>query len=279
MTSRFGLLIALSVALPTSGAAQVKDSSPKPPLARRTPPTRFVTLTYTDSACAAPAVIPAGVNTFTAINRGKELHQGALVRLDSGRTVTDLLAVMQGPAPRPGWVTLFGGPQNSGTAVMSLPAGNYVWVCFIPRVDGSPHFSKGMVRPMKVGPARVAASAPAPDVVVTMTDFTWTFSKPITAGRRVVRVVTAVKSQPHEFMVVRLPPGKTVQDVMAWIAHPVGLPPAETIEGIAPMQPGTVDYSIVDFKPGRYVLICLVRDAKDGQPHVAHGMVKEFTVQ
>jgi hypothetical protein len=279
MTFRSGLVIVLTLALPVAGAAQVKDSTAKPPPARRTPPTRSVTITYTDNAFAAPDVIPAGVNTITAVNQGKELHQGALVRLDSGRTMPDLLAALKGPAPLPGWATLYGGPQNSGSAVINLPAGRYVWVCFIPGADGTPYFAKGMVRALQVGPGHVAASAPPPDLTVTMTDYTWTFSKPITAGRHVMRVVVGVKSQPHEFMVVRLPAGKTVQDVMAWIANPVGLPPAETITGVAPMQPGSVASSTVVFKPGHYVLICLVPDVKDGKSHALHGMVKEITLQ
>jgi hypothetical protein len=279
MMFRSCLLITLCLALPAVGTAQVKDSTPKPPPAHRTPTTRSITVTYTDNAFAAPDVIPSGFSTITAINQGKELHQAALVRIDSGRTLQDLLPVLKGPAPLPGWAKLYGGPQNSGVAVMNLPAGNYVWVCFIPSVDGIPHYAKGMVRAMKVGPARIAASAPAPDLTVTMTDFTWTLSKPITRGHHVMRVVVDVKSQPHEFMIVRLPAGKTIQDVMAWVAHPVGLPPAVTIEGIAPMQPGTVAYSTVDFKPGHYVLLCLVPDAKDGKAHALHGMVKEFTLQ
>ena len=94
-----------------------------------------------------------------------------------------------------------------------------------------------------------------------------------------IRVVTSVNSQPHEFMVMRLGPGKTMQDVMAWAAHPVGLPPAEAVEGVAPMQPGTVAYSIANFKRGHYVLICLVPDAKDGKSHALHGMVREFTIK
>jgi hypothetical protein len=279
MTIRSRLLVALCLALPAMGAAQVKDSTPKPPPPHRTPSTRSITVTYSDNAFSAPDVIPAGTSTIVANNQGKELHQGALVRLDSGRTMQDLLAVLKGPAPLPAWATLYGGPQNSGSAVMNLPPGNYVWVCFVPSVDGVPHFAKGMIRAMTVGPARVAASAPAPDITVTMADYNWVLSRPITAGRHVLRVVVAVKSQAHEFMVVRLPAGKTVQDVMAWIANPVGLPPAETIVGIAPMQPGTVAYSSVAFIPGHYVLICLVPDAKDGKSHALHGMVKELTVQ
>lgn len=279
MSLRSGLLIVLSLMLPATVAAQAKDSSSKPPPARRTPPTRSVTVTYTDNAFAAPEVIPAGVNSITAINRGKALHQGALVRLDSGRTAADLLAALQGPAPLPAWATLYGGPQNSGTAVVNLPAGHYAWVCFVPDTDGVPHFAKGMIRPLTVGPAHIAAAAPAPDLTVTMSDYTWTLSKPIAAGRRVMRVVVAVNSQPHEFMVVRLTAGKTTQDMLGWVANPVGLPPAESIVGIAPMQPGTVAYSTVVFKPGHYLLICLVPDAKDRKPHALHGMVRELTIQ
>ena len=280
MAVRSWIAVALVAALPAAGVAQVKDSTAKPPPVHRTPATRSITITYTDNAFLAPDTIPAGINTITAINQGKELHQAALVRIDSGHTTAELLTVMKGPAPLPGWATLYGGPQNSGSVVLSLPAGNYEWVCFVPSTDGVPHFAKGMVRPLTVIAGRHnAASAPAPNLTVTMTDYTWAMTRPIRAGRQVIRVVVGVKSQPHEFMVLRLPPGKTAQDVMAWASHPVGLPPAESIMGVAPMQPGTVAYTTVTFTRGHYVLLCMVPDAKDGKPHALHGMVKEFTIR
>ena len=34
----------------------------------------------------------------------------------------------------------------------------------------------------------------------------------------------------------------------------------------------------VELTPGDYGLICFVPDAKDGKPHLAHGMVKTITV-
>jgi uncharacterized cupredoxin-like copper-binding protein len=33
-----------------------------------------------------------------------------------------------------------------------------------------------------------------------------------------------------------------------------------------------------DFTPGEYALLCFLPDARDGKPHVAHGMVKQITV-
>ena len=174
MTFRSSLLVGLCLALPAIGTAQVKDSTPKPPPARRTPTTRSITVTYTDNAFAAPDVIPAGVSTIIGVNRGKELIRPRWCAWYSGHTILDLLAVLKGAAPLPPWARLFGGPQNSGAAVVNLPAGHYVIVCFIPSVDGTPHYLQGMVRWLTVGPAKIAASAPAPDITVTMSDFTWT---------------------------------------------------------------------------------------------------------
>ena len=34
-----------------------------------------------------------------------------------------------------------------------------------------------------------------------------------------------------------------------------------------------------DLKPGKYVLLCFIPDARDGRPHSAHGMAKEITVE
>ena len=36
---------------------------------------------------------------------------------------------------------------------------------------------------------------------------------------------------------------------------------------------------MLDLKPGAYGLICFYPDAKDGKPHLAHGMVATITVE
>jgi hypothetical protein len=35
----------------------------------------------------------------------------------------------------------------------------------------------------------------------------------------------------------------------------------------------------VDLASGNYGLICFVPDAKDGKPHLAHGMMQDFKVE
>lgn len=44
------------------------------------------------------------------------------------------------------------------------------------------------------------------------------------------------------------------------------------------MTPGSNTYFDVDLTPGEYILICFVPDAKDGKPHVAHGMMQRVTI-
>ena len=276
---RAGLSIVICLLVPQLLHAQVDTAPPRTKqVVAPTPAHHEVTVVYTDNAFDVPAAIPAGVTTFAAVNHGKELHHGTLVRVDSGKTVADLVAALKARGPLPGWATMVGGPQTAGTVTIALPAGRYVWVCLIPGLDGIPHFAKGMVREMRVGPDHIAAAAPAPDITVTGADYNWKVSKPITAGRHVIRVATAANSQPHELMIVRLPPGKTVQDLVAWGNHPTGMPPAESIQGLAPLEAKLVGYATVDFKPGRYAFICFIPDAKDGLPHASHGMVQEFTI-
>ena len=44
-------------------------------------------------------------------------------------------------------------------------------------------------------------------------------------------------------------------------------------------EAGVPNYWTVDLKPGTYVLVCFIPDAKDGKPHLAHGMMKVVEIQ
>ena len=141
-----------------------------------------------------------------------------------------------------------------------------------------PHFAKGMVKPLTVVPASNSAQAPAADVRMTLTDYAFDMAPGITAGRRTIQVVNAA-AQPHEVALMRLAPGKTPQDLLAWIERQQGPPPATPLGGTSFLSQGEANQITADFEPGEYVLLCFVPDAKDGRPHVAHGMVKQFTVR
>ena len=107
-----------------------------------------------------------------------------------------------------------------------------------------------------------------------MKDFGWTFSTPLKAGKRTLKLVTA-PGQAHELVMLKLVPGKTAKEAAIWAEKPEGPPPFTWAMGVSPMAPGLPNYWSVDLTPGRYALVCFIPDVKDGKPHLLHGMLQE----
>jgi hypothetical protein len=60
---------------------------------------------------------------------------------------------------------------------------------------------------------------------------------------------------------------------------PAGPPPADLIGGLSAGLPKQVAYFTANLTPGKYAMLCFITDAKDGKPHMEHGMVREFEVK
>src|SRR5947208_15218763 len=127
-----------------------------------------VTITPSEYAFGMPDTIPAGLTTFRLVNRGKELPHASLVRLRDGKTVADfqagLAAAMQSHTHLPSWMTFAGGPNavtlgDTGVATETLEPGAYVFVCWIPSLDGVPPVMEGMLHPVVVTPRGIPAAA------------------------------------------------------------------------------------------------------------------------
>jgi uncharacterized cupredoxin-like copper-binding protein len=229
---------------------------------------------------------PAGVTTIRLKNDGPELHHVQLVRLAAGHTVDELVSAMKTQGERlPEWATLAGGPNSpapGGTSetTVVLQAGQYAVICVIPSADGVPHVMKGMIAPLTVTAASGAApvAEPAADVHVTLTDYAFAVTPTLSAGKHVLRVENTA-SQPHEVFFVKLVEGKGAPDMVNWIEKPQGPPPGQPVGGTSTFATGEVNFVSLDLAPGRYGLYCFAPDAKDGLPHVAHGMMQEITVQ
>lgn len=242
------------------------------------PAPTVVTLGFHDFSFDAPATLPAGAITFKGVNKGKNPHHGMLVKLPAGKTAKDLLAALANPGPPPTWATFMGGPQEGAEITINMTAGDYVWLCMVPGADGVPHVAKGMVKPFSVTANKTPAAMPTPDITVTMKDFGWEFSKPLTAGPHTVKFVTA-PGQPHEIVIWKLAPGKTAKDLAAWAEKMDAPPPAQVVGGVSPMQAGIQNIAHLNLPAGQYVLICFIPDAKDGKEHLKHGMVQEITLK
>ena len=250
------------------------------------PAANVVNVTATDFAFEAPAEIPAGLTTFRLVNRGRTLHHVQIVKLDAGKTISDFFAAMQAGGPPPAWVHEVGGPNapdpmgGQANATLEMTPGDYLLLCFVDIPGGVPHVMKGMVKPLKVTAARPVAAvrAPAADVTMTLDDYKFTLSRPLRAGTQTIRVENAAR-QPHEVELVRLAPGKTAQDLMAWMRDQQGPPPASAIGGVAGLKSGGWTTFEANLQPGDYVLICFVPDASDGRPHFMHGMMQTIRVE
>jgi hypothetical protein len=241
-----------------------------------------VRVTGEDFKFDAPDVIPAGFTEFRFLNKGPAIHHMQLLKLSGGKTVDDLRAALANPGPPPSWMKQVGGPNApapglESNATMMLEPGNYVLICFVD-LGGPPHFMKGMVRALRVGPASgPAATKPRADVTATLVDYAFNLSSPIRAGTRTIRVYNAAQ-QPHEVELVQLAPGASVGDFMKWIEKMEGPPPGKPLGGVSGLEHGMSGYFTADFTPGNYALICFVPDAKDGKPHFTHGMMQQIMV-
>jgi len=275
-----GLVAAVAVAAVACGRAEAT-----PARAAQAAPPRVVTVVARDFAFQAPDEVPAGLVTFQLQNRGQSLHHMAIMRLDDGKTLQDLFAALQAGGPPPAWAHDYGGPNapdpgSDSNATMMLEPGNYALLCFVDIPDHVPHVMKGMAKMIRVTPAPVPAATQniTGDVTLTLNDYSFTVSAPITRGVHTIRVENPTAAQSHEVELVKLAPGKTVNDLLQWINSPQGPPPGNAIGGIAGMEKGAVQSFTYDFAPGEYGFICFL-PGPDGKPHFMHGMTQQFTVQ
>ena len=255
----------------------------------RTAKANVVTVTTVDYAFQAPDTIAAGRTTLHLVNKGKDFHHIWLIKLEGGHTLPELVEATKKQGPMPKWAVDVGGPNSpmpggENSATLDLEPGKYVMVCVIPAMaDGQPHFMKGMVKEITVAP-RVGveqagkSAAPKPDVTMTLDDYSFTTSAPITSATKTIRIQNAA-AQSHEVVLMKLDAGVTPEQFLQALEKPQGPPPGKILGGVTGIAKGrTIDLT-ASFTPGDYTLLCFVPDAKDGKPHIAHGMVKNFSVK
>ncbi len=276
MEHRVALVVA-ALALTACTARETKQADTAAPAAPN-----VVTITAKDFAFEAPDTIPAGVTTIRLVNQGPSLHHAQLLRFDQGKTLDDFLTAMKAGGPPPMWAIPVGGPNAAAPGTDSnvtemLEAGSYAVVCFVDVPDHVPHVMKGMSHAFVVTPSSTMAPEPTPDVTLQLVDYTFTFAPALSAGKHVIRVDNAAQ-QPHEFVIAKLDSGKTLADMVKWAGTYKGPPPGMPMGGVAAIAPGTHAFVSLDLPAGDYVVMCFVSDAKDGKPHLEHGMAMQLKV-
>jgi hypothetical protein len=263
---------------------QPADTTATSAAAAPAPTPNMVSFTAKEFSFEGPDSIPAGLTMFHLTDAGQELHHVQLIKLEDGKTFADFQAAAKdmGKGPPPAWIVSYGGvnppaPGSTTTAMQVMEPGNYAVVCFVEGPDHVPHIAKGMMRSLTVTPSSNPMTEPNADVTLTLSDYTFSLSKPLAAGKQMIKVENAA-SQPHEVVLVQLAPGKTIEDVGKWVFDMKGPPPGKPIGGIPAFMKGKNAFFEADLTPGDYGMICFVPDAKDGKPHVQHGMTTQFKI-
>ncbi len=259
-------------------------AAPAPaPTAQAAPAIRTVEIDASEYAFSAPDTLPAGLVTIRLVNHGHEPHHGQLLRLNDGVTFGQFASAMQQEGEGAlRLVSAEGGPgtidpHGSSQVTLNLKPGTYALVCLIPGPDGVPHLARGMVTQLEVTPPGATANEPTTQGTFTLKDFSIDMPATLPIGSSTYRVVNQ-GPQIHELNVVKLQPGKTAEDVLAWDTAPAGPPPYAAVGGINAFSVDGSGSMTLDLQPGTYLALCRVPDPASGVPHTHLGMVKQFTV-
>ena len=265
------------------GALMILSACQTPPA-----PIPEVTIKAADFSFDAPDQIEAGRVSLKLENVGHEDHQVQLVRLNDGVTLEQLeAALQQGPEAALPLVTLAGGvglaaPNHHEQAVLDLTEGQYVMLCLVSGEDGVPHVAKGMLKPIQVvaRKSQAVVQEPKSDVSIVLKDFRFEMPAEIKAGRLTWKV-TNQGPQPHEVFIVKLLPGKTLDDLTAFMHTYEGEPPVEDAAAgrVAVMGPGQTGWVNLDLSAGDYVALCHITDPASGKAHAEMGMMTPFSVE
>lgn len=229
MKHRFPLLVLAALAC-AGGEAPPADSA-----ASTASSPSEVTITARDFAFTMPDSVASGWTKITLVNEGPQLHHAQLVRFDDGKTLADFEAALKAGGAPPAWVHDVGGPNpppngGSSSTLQNLEPGNYAVVCFVDLPDKVPHIMKGMAKPFVVTPSTSSAAEPTSSVTITIADYSFGMSAPLTAGKHTVKVVNS-GPQSHEVAIFRLNDGKTVEDFMKFAETYQGDVPASSMGG------------------------------------------------
>lgn len=288
MSINIGLSFVSRALSSTLAAALVAATATARPTAHALGDIPELTIVTHDYRFEAPDTVQAGLTRVRLRNEGNEHHHAQIVRLGPGVTIPKLLeAIGKSVATLPGGTKLVGGPNvpakgGVSEVVLTLEPGQYALICFVSGDDHVPHLAKGMTRLVTVTPpqyvvAKSKPRQPVEDMRMTLHDYAFDLPAKIVAGRHTIRVENAA-SQPHEAVLGKLKPGKTLADLVQWMKTREGDMPGEEVGGTVGLSTGEVNFMNVDLTAGEYILLCFVPDAKDGKSHLSHGMIRQFTV-
>lgn len=286
-------LLSLSIgwSRPLTLEAQATKTRPAAPAQKRVtaPPAAIpgteLVIVVTDKTIDVPAQVDAGLVNVRLFNRSSGPQHVSILkvdRLDRAASISEYLRSGDWNVP---WINRMGGPESVlpggvSSVAMVLEPGRYV-IAQLPNLSkpGAPLLLRDVeelsvtARPGAPG----ASTLPAAVATIKMYEWNFTLDGPLNAGRQVVRVENTGQFE-HQMQIVRLLPGRGIDQAVKWAENPSGPPPFEGAGGTTNLARGRSVNITVDLIPGDYALLCTTYNPLSKQLHSHHGMIKLIRV-
>jgi hypothetical protein len=245
----------------------------------------------------SPTGLVPGWTSVTFRNEGDEAHQVMFARIKDGVDPAEVSAAAAGDSSGGAvipFVDMLGGvsyigPGRSIEAMVDLPAGTVVAVCYVPDPDGVAHGLLGMQSALTVDDDAPVEAAPAgvepPEVVGTieLADDGYVIPDELPAGW--YRVVNTDEGEAgeglHELSIMRLERRLGDGELDELVADLASNEPTsvalEALGGLGAISPGFEGYLHLDLPPGDYLAVDFMPDPGETRPHLLDGYVAPFS--
>ncbi len=251
-------------------------------------------ITGVDYGFQVSGSMAAGLTKISFTNAGKEMHMTGLGKLQAGKKLADVQAALKS-GEEAAFETVFDekegdsnapqvlSPGYSASTYMTLSAGTYTLICFVPAADGKAHYEKGMLSEFTVAAATSTTAAVAPKASAELVFANGKLTGPasLPAGKTVFRVTTDAN---HELIGLIPLNGATPEQALAYIEAKFesDKPPTGPDLGAIGLQIHDFDAGEeivfeLDLKPGTLMLGCELEGEKEGDPKHAERLVVTVT--
>ena len=274
LTSRFSVHVA-SVTVAILSALPVAEAAAQ----------RVLVVIARETTLEASPTVPAGLTTVRLTIKGGIRRELVVHRIPAGTTPEELV---RGAAGRPErWFDRwsFGGPavprdsSPDASATLDLRPGRYALVAYEVDAAGRPRGDRYIWRDFTAVAASVLIPArfAVPDATIRLKDARVDVLGVLRKGQRTLQVENA-GGRPHDALIARLKPGKTVDDARRWDRDRNDPPPFVYIGGLTPMSNGVTAQTRLVLQTGTHVVLCTMRHAGERERDYQRGVLASFQV-
>jgi hypothetical protein len=287
----FALTLLLLTGILAGYAGSSSPTSLKQPRPASQSSIPVIPITAVDYSYIMPSTLDVrtGLVDIAMVDNGTQPHQTQLALLKPGVTpqqVTDEFFRKRDQAAAFSLLILVGGPDiispgYGQETILNLSSGRYVLLCLVVGQDGIAHISKGMIHFFTVEPTAMHRQehSPQADGEVVMRDGGYVLPGVIAQARALTLYVKNQGTEAHEFNIVKLAPGRSIQDIVSFFQSPSGPPPFEEEGGMAALSAGGSGWIKTHLEPGTYAAFSFIPDQRTGKPQLTQGTITQFTVQ